>query len=95
MRQWANRPFRSNPMMLGINPLGVYTEHIADTPRGLYYLWYTRIHFDFSAQAQNLNIEAAIGDVLVNAGGPLKVFSGQWLIGCLEEGNQKSVFSPC
>nr|WP_244604663.1 MULTISPECIES: hypothetical protein [Mesorhizobium] len=82
-------------MTLGISPLGIYTEHITGAPRGLYYLWCTRIHFDLSAQAQNLNIDAAIEDVLVNAGGPLKVLSGQWLIGRLEEGNQKSVFSLC
>jgi hypothetical protein len=63
--------------MLG-NPLDGVSKYVADTPHGLDKRWIALINFQLAPEPKDLDIDAAIEHVLVNASRLQQEFARQW-----------------
>ncbi len=70
-----------------------YSEHISNAALGLYDAGRAGIALELAPEAEDLHVDAAIEDILVNAGCLQKVFSAQWTLRCFEEGEQHRILT--
>ena len=68
-------------------------EHISDAALGLDHARGARIALELAPETKNLHVDAAIKDILVNAGCLQKVFSAKRTLRGFEEGDQRRVFA--
>src|SRR6266704_3453669 len=69
------------------------SEHISNAALGLYDAGRAGIALELAPEAEDLHVDAAIEDILVNAGCLQKVFSAQWTLRCFEEGEQHRILT--
>src|SRR5690242_15081984 len=68
-------------------------EHVADAALGSNDARRTRIGLELAPQSQDLNIDAAVENVLVHARGPQQVLAAEGPLGCVQKGGQQSIFA--
>src|SRR4051812_26980468 len=69
------------------------TEDISDATLGLDEARRARIAFELAPQAENLHVDAAIENILVNACGLQQVFTAEWALWRIEEGQQQRMLA--
>jgi len=74
-------------------PFNRKAEPIADTAFSLDGMRRARVGFQLSPQPQDLHVDAAIEDVLVDTRRLLKVLAGQRAPWCVQEGNQEAILT--
>src|SRR5437588_4015824 len=68
-------------------------KHVADPALGSNDAGCARIGFELAPQSQNLNVDAAVENVLVHARGLQQVLAAEGPLGCVKKGGQQSIFA--
>src|SRR5947209_6103402 len=68
-------------------------KHVAEAALGSDDAGRTRIRLELAPQSQDLNIDAAVKNVLVHARGLQQVLAAEGPLGCVEKGGQQSIFA--
>src|SRR5690242_19913653 len=68
-------------------------KHVADAALGSNDARRTRIGLELAPQSQDLNIDAAVENVLMHARGLQQVLSAEGPLGCIEKGGQQRIFA--
>src|SRR5271166_4232225 len=67
-------------------------ENVSDAPLGLDHLGRAWVLFQLAAKTQDLHVDAAIEDVLVDPRRLQEMLAAEWTLGSVEEGNEQRIF---
>src|SRR6516164_2969649 len=87
------RGIRARGFALYSKPLDRRRENVSDAPLGLDHLGSAWVLFQLAAKTQNLHVDAAIEDVLVDPRRLQEMLPAERALGSVEEGDKQRIFA--